>query len=80
VEQAEVIRRVVGGKWRGVPVQPMVCVVDAVWARFRRPFEVQGVQVLWPEAMTIAVAEPGPVDAESVEEIATRLAKVLQPT
>ena len=78
-QQAEVVRRVVGREWREVPVQPMVCVVDAVWARFRKPFEVQGVQVLWPEAMTTAIGEPGPVEAESVEQIASGLAKVLQP-
>jgi hypothetical protein len=39
-----------------VPVRPVLCLTTALWGRFARPFQVDGVLVTWPAALIPAIS------------------------
>jgi len=59
-----------------VPVHPILCLVKG-WGRWQKPFEIDGTFVTWSTELADWIAEPGPLDATTVERVATRLARAL---
>jgi hypothetical protein len=56
-----------------------MCFVDAEWKLLARFFEMHGVIVAWPKAVAKMICQPGPLEAESVQELILCLAKHLPP-
>lgn len=68
--QVEAVRQALSG--RDVPIQPVVCFIDAEWRWFAKPFTVDGVLVCWPKALYSLLKEPGllePGDGESMARV-----------
>ncbi|MGO9581593.1 MAG: nuclease-related domain-containing protein [Acidimicrobiales bacterium] len=57
-----------------VPVRPILCLVKG-WGRWQKPFEIDGTFVTWSTKLADWIAEPGPLNANTVERVATRLAR-----
>jgi hypothetical protein len=74
--QMEAVRAAVGD---GPPIHPLLCFIDAEWGVFARPFTLNGVQVCWPRALYKGLRRAGSASAETVAEVATRLASHLPP-
>lgn len=64
----------------GVAIRPILCFVEADWAWFAKPFDVDGVRVLWPKALLELVRSPGPLDPERIVAIASHLDTRLPPS
>ncbi len=63
-----------------VAVRPVMCLTNAQWGRFARPFHVDGVLVAWPGALVTAIATDDRVrmlDAATVEVLAHHLGSSL---
>lgn len=61
-----------------VPVHRALTFVGAEWPLlFRKPLRFDGVWVSWPAKLADLIAEPGPLEPETVERIARRLAERL---
>ena len=61
-----------------VAVLPVLCFVEGEFPLLRRkPYEVQGVLILWPRALQTLVEVPGPLSARQVQEVASALARAL---
>lgn len=61
-----------------VPVMPVLCFTGAEWKLFARPFDIRGVVVTWPKALTKRLTADGP-HGPNIEAIAQRLASALPP-
>lgn len=62
-----------------IPVSSAVCFTDAEWGWFAKPFTMRGVFVSGPNGLARAIAEPGPISANSIQEIAELLSVNLPP-
>jgi hypothetical protein len=62
-----------------VPVSSAICFTDAEWGWFAKPFTMRGVFVSGPKGLARAIAEPGPLTTDSIQEIAGRLSEALPP-
>jgi hypothetical protein len=60
-----------------VPVRAALCFVAAEWKLFAKPFQQDGVWVIWVKKLAELVAAPGPLTTEVVANIAQRLATAL---
>lgn len=57
----------------GAPVWPVICFTDAEWSLFAKPFELDGVLVIWPRALVRTIARA--TDREVwVSEVIDRIA------
>lgn len=57
-----------------VPVNGVLCFVQADWPLIGGAFEIERLHVLWPRRAVSLVQSPGPLDAESIDRIHRRLA------
>ena len=62
-----------------LPVHGALCFTDASWQLFRRPFQIRDVWVTWADALTRALAAPGPLSDGDVMQTALGLAETLRP-
>lgn len=62
-----------------VAVRAAVCFVASEWRLFARPFELNGVAVIWPQKLVERVAAPGPLTATAIARLANRIAVGLPP-
>jgi hypothetical protein len=60
-----------------VRVHPVLCFVKG-WGRRQKPLEIDGTLVIWSAKLAERIAEPGPLDAATVQRLATLLAAVFQ--
>jgi nuclease-like protein len=74
--QLEAVRAAVGN---GPPIHPVLCLIEAEWGLFTKPFTINGVLVCWPKALYKLLRSAGPGSIEQVAEIATRVASGLPP-
>jgi hypothetical protein len=75
--QAEVVSAVlVAAGHEGVPVLPVLCLVDGDWP-FMPRLEVQGVPIVWPRQTAKLCRGDGPLDLASVETVAEEIARRL---
>lgn len=63
----------------GVPIQAVVCFVDAEWKLFPEPFRIMGTWIVWGKRLAEMVAQPGPLGPSDVSRIADALAVALPP-
>lgn len=61
------------------PVSAALCFVEADWRLFAKPFQVDGVWITWPAKLVEMIEAPGPLSADQVREIASRMASALPP-
>jgi hypothetical protein len=59
-----------------VPVRPILCLVKG-WSRWQKPFEIDGTRVTWSTQLAEWIAEPGPLNSATVEQVAARLSRAL---
>lgn len=59
------------------PVHSALCFVGSQWHLLARPFELQGAWVTWPQDLAKRIGAPGPLSADDVQTLATRLARAL---
>lgn len=78
-KQVDAVRKALGDDLADVPVQPMLCFVDAEWQWFAKPFELGGVLVSWPRAARERLVRPGPLPPDAVARIAAQLDGCLRP-
>jgi hypothetical protein len=57
-----------------IPVNGMLCFVEADWPLFGGDFVVEGVRVLWPAKAASHIVKAGPMDAAAVELVHRELA------
>lgn len=57
-----------------VPVQGMLCFVEADWPLIGGSFQIRGVDVLWPKKATEHLTAAGPLQATEIDAIAVTLA------
>ena len=75
--QIDAVRAALGGS--EVPIQAVLCFVDAEWKPFAKPFRHEGVWVTWPKKLAYMIAEPGPLTSADVTDVAGRIAVALPP-
>ena len=56
-----------------VPVQGMLCFVDADWPVFVGSFTIHDVAVVWPKKLKATLTEPGPLGPEQIADLQWRL-------
>jgi hypothetical protein len=56
-----------------VPVQGVLCFIDADWPLIGGSFTVDDVAVLWPKKLKALLTQPGPMDAEQIAELQWKL-------
>jgi hypothetical protein len=64
---------------RGVPVVPMLVFVGGDFGFLQSPIEIGGVKIMNPKRMDRVVSGPGPLEGETVRNIAFRLSERLKP-
>ena len=62
-----------------IPIYPVLCFVASEWGLLSRPFDVRGVTVLYPGALSSRLKKAGPLLQSAMERIANRLAASLPP-
>jgi hypothetical protein len=60
-----------------ISVKAALCFVDSEWGRFAKPFLQGGALVTWPERLSQAIAEPGPLTPVEVLRVGQQLARAL---
>lgn len=56
-----------------VPVQGVLCFVDADWPVFGGSFTINDVAVMWPKKLKAALTNPGPLGAKQIADLQWRL-------
>ena len=59
-----------------VSVRPILCLVKG-WGRWQKPLEIDGAFVTWSAELADWIAEPGPLNADTIERVRARLARAL---
>jgi hypothetical protein len=80
--QVEAIRAALGeGVIRefGVNVRPGLCFVAAEWSLFAKPFDLDGVWIGWPKALSANLRVEGGLAPEDMAILARRVADALPP-
>jgi len=78
--QVEVVRTALAPLGLAVaPIHPALLFIDSDWGLFAKPFAIDGVRVMWAKRLSQAIAEPGPLSADSVQAIARQLSAALPP-
>jgi hypothetical protein len=78
-KQVDAVRVALGAAWVDVQVRPMLCFVDAEWGLLPRPFDLEGVSVVWPKAARGLLVRPGPLPPTTVALVAAHLDERLKP-
>lgn len=76
LKQVETVRTIVGDQ---IPVNGVLCFVDADWPLIGGTFVTRDVQVLWPKRLQSTLASPGALDADTVQRVHRELAVALGP-
>jgi hypothetical protein len=70
----------------GIPIRPALVFIDGNWGAGatlrvlrRRPYEMLGVMISWPQAVIARIAEEGPLTPQVVTRIARMLDEALPP-
>jgi hypothetical protein len=63
-----------------IPVTAAVCFVEARWPSPARPFDLHGVWIGWPDALSGLVGRPGLLDAAAMQATAEMLDARLAPS
>lgn len=81
LRQSEAVSRVLAGlpEAKDVPVSRMLVFVESQWGFLAPPFDLDGVWIGPPKPMARMVSRPGPLDSDTVQLIASRLADGLKP-
>jgi hypothetical protein len=72
-KQVEAVRDALGEELAPVQICRAICFVTAEWSLFARPFEIDGVHVLWPKALVTLLSTPGNLEASTIATIERRL-------
>lgn len=75
VEKVRTVLEPIG--FAAVAVHPVLCFTNSEWPLFARPFIVRGVTATWPAKLIESIAEPGPLDQQTVRLIAHQLSTTL---
>jgi hypothetical protein len=75
--QVEAVRAALGGA--DVPVHAALCFIEAEWKLFAKPFQHDGVWVVWAAKLAEMIGAPGPLTLIDVTNVADRLAMALPP-
>lgn len=75
-KQVAVVRGVLAD-YPEVPVNGVLCFVEADWPLIGGSFTVQGVAVLWMNKLKALLAEPGPLGPDEIAELQWRLHEAL---
>jgi Zn ribbon nucleic-acid-binding protein len=59
-----------------VRVRPILCLVKG-WGRWQKPFDIGGTYVTWSAELAGWIAEPGPLNFDTIERVRARLARAL---
>jgi hypothetical protein len=62
-----------------VPVYPTLCFVDSDWTLFARPFDVRGVNVVYPGALRDYLKKRGDLSRDTMERLLHALSQALPP-
>jgi hypothetical protein len=62
-----------------VPLHAAVCLIEAEWKLWAKPFQHHGIWVTWAKKLAEMIADSGPLSPGDVTQIANRLAMVLPP-
>jgi Nuclease-related domain len=62
-----------------VNVRPGLCFVAAEWSLFARPFDLAGVWIGWPKALSATLRAEGELAPEHLTSLARRVANALPP-
>ena len=73
--QAEAVRAALDVT--AVPIRPALCFVEADWKLFAKPFQQDGVWVIWAKKLAALIAADGSLSREQVTNIAERLGTAL---
>jgi len=73
--QVDAVRNALGGS--NPPVHAVLCLVDAEWKFFAKPFQLNRVWVSPGRALAEMIAAPGPLTERDVIDVADRLATAL---
>lgn len=71
--------RTASGGQTGVPVQGVLCFIDAEWPVIGGDVSVAGVAVLWPGKLAGLFAQPGQLDQATIADLQRRLHTALPP-
>jgi hypothetical protein len=63
-----------------LPINTVLCFVDAEWGLFAKPFEVDGATVVWPRALVDMIRRPGPLSGSDIEVAGGFLSGGLPPS
>jgi hypothetical protein len=75
--QVEAVRAALGRA--DVPVHAALCFIEAEWKLFAKPFQHDGVWVVWAAKLAEMIGAPGPLTLIDVTNVADRLAMALPP-
>lgn len=76
-KQAEVVRSVSGvGE---VSVRSALCLVDGDWGIFQKPFQVDGVWIIWPRKLCELISSENLISARAVQALSDLLQIALPP-
>jgi hypothetical protein len=75
-KQVDLVRDIVA---RELPVQGVLCFVEADWPLIGGAFRIRQVETLWPKKLYTKLREPGPIDAHTIAGTHKRLATTLPP-
>jgi len=62
-----------------VEIHSVLCFVNAEWSLFAKPFQLNGVKVVWAQKLAEMIVAPGSLTPEAVARLADRLASALPP-
>ena len=62
-----------------VSIHQALCFTDGEWSIFARPFQIDGVWIIWAKRLVKLARRPGPLDDHDIRTIATHLADRLPP-
>ena len=74
-KQAAVVRTALGSE--DVPIHSALCFIGAEWDFFLKPFQIEGVWIIYGKKLAELIAAPGPLSDHEVLRLANMLAEAL---
>ncbi len=74
LKQVELVSITIHGELPEVPVQGVLCFVEADWPLIGGSFSTRGVEVLWPKKLASRVQQPGALTEHEIERVYRSLA------
>lgn len=63
----------------GVRVQGVLCFIGTEWDFLAPPFDQNGILVIWPKKLYKMLAQPGPLDSQTIRAVHQTLSRALPP-